>query len=317
MNKLSLPHERGLVVFNPLKSSSRRFKTAEQQLAYAEQKYKLPLTRLRTEADRERTSDKIQQALRAGDLLMVLGGDGTVNVVAEALVANPQEATRLLAVPQGTANDFARSHSGKMTGVKAITRLLERDHQAVVRPLAVHVVDDSAKRTFLAVNNAGFHYTADFARRLDHPEHRASRLQRVPIIGQFSQEMRSVAQSLNNLTTFTCYDADEYDPRELLDRTLIHAKTVAKYGRFAVNHSSEYFLDISNAEPTRASVIKSAAQMALGRANGVERTSLTFTTGEESILGHVDGEVFAIAPYSTITAELFENSFTAYSRDAA
>ncbi len=314
MNKLSLPHERGLVVFNPLKATSRRFVRAQKQLIYASEMYDLPLTYLSTEADRQHSKYKIQEALRANDLMIVAGGDGTLNVAADGLVASSKEAVRLIAIPQGSANDFARIHSGKMSGQRAISALLERDHQVVIHPLMVSVDDDDTVRTFMAVNNAGFNYTADFAQRLDSTDHRTSRLRNVPLVGQITQELRSVVSSLADLKTFSCFESGETEPRQLLDRTLVHSAKAGKYGRFAVNHTSNYFLDIVNSQPTRMSIAKAAVQMALGVAPAERRTSIAFNIGEEPILGHVDGEVFAITPNSRITAELSDKSFTAYSQ---
>lgn len=307
---------RGLVVYNPTKTATPKFRKMQEKIRHLSSTHNLPLTPVDTHKDSRPTQDKILQTMRDRDLLIILGGDGTVNVAVSALL-RVERAKRptIVAAPMGTANDFSRNHSGRLRGVHGLTHLLRAGKQIDIHPMVVSVENTQASTQdeYIGVNNAGFHYTGSFSRRLNSPGHRDSRLRRVPLVGQLAQELRSVHNSTAELTTFTSHEDGGDESQQLVDRTLVHARTVGKYGHFAISHVDNEFLDIPNSEATRSAIIKSAARMALGLEPGIRRTNITFMTGMEPTVGHVDGEPFDIDPYSFVEAHLSDEAFSAYS----
>src|SRR5690554_6684503 len=106
-----------LVVFNPLPQRARGKRL--QALCRALEAAQRPYTLIATDADLHKTAKIIQQQLSGVGNLVVVGGDGTLHQVVNAL-AEVQLPPTLALVPAGTGNDFARSWFGPNQAVETI-----------------------------------------------------------------------------------------------------------------------------------------------------------------------------------------------------
>ncbi len=71
-------------------------------------------------------SAAVTQAHADGDSIMVVGGDGTINLVVNGLLAEPAPTTpRMAIVPAGTGSDFARMFAIPTTVEDAVTKALD------------------------------------------------------------------------------------------------------------------------------------------------------------------------------------------------
>jgi YegS/Rv2252/BmrU family lipid kinase len=92
-------------------------------------------------------------------LVLAVGGDGTVNEVANGLVGQP--ATRLGIVPAGRGADFVRTLGGRRRPLKDLAGLFTAPSRLI--DLGLATFGDGATRVF--VNVAGVGFDAEVARR--------------------------------------------------------------------------------------------------------------------------------------------------------
>ncbi|RUO44000.1 hypothetical protein CWE15_02120 [Aliidiomarina taiwanensis] len=144
-----------LVVFNPLPQRTRgqRLQRLCQALDAAQRSYTL----LATDADLKTTAASIQQQLAGADNLIVVGGDGTLHQVVNAL-ALLKKPPVLSLVPAGTGNDFAR---GWLIPKQPIDAVIHCAVYGDPEPLDVGCVND---RYF--INSVGVGFDGDLTKRL-------------------------------------------------------------------------------------------------------------------------------------------------------
>lgn len=310
-------YNRAVVLYNPTKESTPRFTTAREQVNVLTQSLGIPLETVASDRDTRTTQERVLKIVTSSDLLLVLGGDGTINPAVQALVRQDKEKRlTLLAVPVGTANDFSRNHNGSVRGPDGLVTILRSGKLIDIHPMSLSVASEAEDRPhdYIAINNAGIGYTALMAELLDSSWHRDSALRKMPIIGQVAQEIRAGNRSMSNLKLMPIYENGNDEPTYVLDRSFVHAQTAGKYGRYRISHLDPEFLDIPSYEATRRGIIGGAVATMIGRYNGQRATQVKFSTGEQEALGHVDGETFVVAPSSQVTVGLAPESFKTYSR---
>lgn len=116
-------------------------------------------------AHRGHASELATQGLRDGvDIVVALGGDGTVNEVVNGLLVDGPgpHVPALAVVPGGSTNVFSRALGQARTPVEATADILTAVRRGGSRPISLGRVDD---RWFTFT--AGFGYDADVVRRVE------------------------------------------------------------------------------------------------------------------------------------------------------
>lgn len=88
--------------------------------------------------------------IQEGELLVAVGGDGTLNEVVSGLEEKKSD-TQIAYIPTGSGNDFARSHHIPFKTEKALARLFEIDQPT---ELDIITFDDNASQN-IAINSVG------------------------------------------------------------------------------------------------------------------------------------------------------------------
>lgn len=315
MSKNTSHYRRAVVLYNPTKEGSPKFKKGMSQIAHLSRSLGIPLAYFATSSDNLNTQKKMLRILTKHDLLIAVGGDGTVNAAVRALVHKRKEnRASLLVVPTGTANDFSRNRNGHLRGEDSLTGVLQKGTLKEVRPMVIEITaPNGEKEEQIAVNNAGFHYSAQIAERLRSPEHRDSKLGRAPAVGPVIQDIVTVGKSLQDLSTTPFYFDKDTEPTHLSDISLIHAKTAAKRLHYKSSHLSPEFRFVPHSGDSRLAAAGGVSKMLLGKYNGKPVQSLTFKTGNKPILGHTDGETFQVAPNSSVKIKLSDQKIKVHS----
>ena len=139
---------RRYIIFNPIAGSVRDRDQIVSQL-----KVRLKPTKLRFTQKKDDAEKWTREALRMkSDLIVVVGGDGTLNEVVNGL-ANRAHNTRIGIVPMGTGNDFARS-LGLPSSLEENIDILK----AAAKTTRVDVVSVKSRRAryFVNVSAGGF-----------------------------------------------------------------------------------------------------------------------------------------------------------------
>jgi diacylglycerol kinase family enzyme len=166
--------------------------------------------------------------LGSDTLLAIAAGDGTINMVVEALACcGSEEARQTIILPLwgGNANDIAHMLNGPSYRI-SIRNLIEKGRVVTIRPLRCALVrHDGDSVTRLAVGYISFGATALAARRLNEPLHRSSRLHKIPG-GRAVQELLTVLQALLKAPSFRI--EDDKGERFIYDRMFINGSRIGK-----------------------------------------------------------------------------------------
>src|SRR5690554_110404 len=95
-----------VIYFNQLSQRARRYASAYQNYFNAQSDSTM-VTVLASTASRNHDVNRLKEVCAKADECIVIGGDGSVNIVANAVALT---AVAVTVIPLGTGNDFARSH---------------------------------------------------------------------------------------------------------------------------------------------------------------------------------------------------------------
>ncbi len=308
-------YRRALVVEHPVKRDTRRYRRALRQVQHLQQATGLTVEAVHTERDSKQTQTKVLESQRPTDLIIVLGGDGTMNTVVNAQLRLEQaERADVLPTKAGSSCDMYRSLIGNITGRTALAHILTSGQRVQVHPLEVAIKKGAfdIPNVQYAVNNAGIQYPARMSQVLNGGDHRNSLIGRVPIAGEHLQNMLTTWRSFSELQTFTSI-WDSVGSRELLGMNFIHAERAMRYGRFAIQHTDSEFLSIDQIVAERSAVALDGMRMTFGLLTGERHKYLQFTVGNVPTFGHVDGEPFPIDAGSMVEVGLADSYVTTYS----
>lgn len=306
--------ERAVVLFNPNKSATPRFENAMQQVHFLSKDHCLPITELETSADKTETQQDITENVRGSDLLIIVGGDGSTNIAVQAILQTEKVDDRptTLIVPAGSANDFARNHNGKLGHRKErLSNIFAHCRVAEIHPLSLVVERPSADQidSYIAVNNAGFGYTAKLAYMINQTEHRDSWIREMPVVGYFAQDMVTGFKSLQGLNAIPFFEGSDDSPKDLADRSFVHARIAGKYGHYDTSHYDTEFVDALVATATKRAILTEAGFTMIGIGTGIRTSMASFTIGDQPTIGHVDGETFPVEANSSVVVRLSEQAF--------
>lgn len=104
--KLPMPNVRKVIYYHQLSRRARRYALAYESYFLATELTRDAVKCRASSEDRQQDIIKLRELCQNADECVVIGGDGSVNIVANAIALSN---TAVTVIPVGTGNDFARS----------------------------------------------------------------------------------------------------------------------------------------------------------------------------------------------------------------
>jgi hypothetical protein len=296
---MSVSFERIIILRNP--ASTRADNALKRIAALQDITGAATCTVLETSAEGREANKALLRALApqlgSQTLLCVAAGDGTINLVIEILLTDPDlpkdaRKTPVLPLWGGNANDLAHMLNGPAwrTSVKHI---LEQGTVAAVQPIACRLTyKDGTQRTHLGVCYASFGASAFAARRLAEPAQRHHPLDRIPG-GRTVKELATVIKALMDAPQLTVQeDAHE---RNMYEHIFIKGSRFAKVQGVRLKLTAPHFYHTVMRSRGATKLFFHIWKMTAPRAaSRVASDHASFTVGSGELWGQVDGEVFAV-----------------------
>jgi diacylglycerol kinase family enzyme len=169
--------ERALVVFNEhaTNAGTNRMQTMiTDPLQRRGIPFEIVKTSRPTDANPNINSELLGNALCDGDLVVVCGGDGTINQAATAIIdAKKSTSTALAVAPCGRGNDIAYGLNGKGFDFEAVVK-----GQAICRQIGVMAISATGNQEPLkkyAVGCLGIGLTGTLGKQINQPAYRLQR----------------------------------------------------------------------------------------------------------------------------------------------
>jgi hypothetical protein len=301
-----------LVLINPASTHAEQGKkrVAELQKIYGDALHVVETPRGGVEAI-ARLLVQRRALLGSGTLLCIIAGDGTVNAVINALVANrelPSAARLTVVLPLwgGNANDLANMLNGTARHT-SVHSLLIQGRVVRIRPLACSMRHaDGGRLLRIAACYVSFGATAYAAGRLNHPAHRGRRLHRLPggrMLGELYTSLKALA------------DAPLFHITEHGANSLVYERTFANGPRFAkLDHlpakltEQKFYVHTITHKRLSAILGRIAGFIHKPGTAGHTPTRSTFTVQEETA-AQFDGEPLTIPAGTRVTITLARRSF--------
>lgn len=299
-NKLTFKH--CVVLVNPKSTSARRSRRFIQQL---EKHFRRALHTVETDdADYENHEllvGKLASQLKAGSLLCIAGGDGTISSAVNLLMTNPKLNTlnpRVTVLPLwgGNANDLAYMINGP-AGLADIDKILEKGQRVAIHPLEVRM-QSVQEYVHLATNYVSFGASAYAAHKVNQ--------MKGPKSLRLLREAGNVIQAALKAKTFSA----EIKGREtsLYDLILINGSRIAKVYRAPNSLTDKSFLELT--VNRKHPMILSYFLRILGKLT-VNRKSIDYyeLTLIDGTFCQIDGEVRAVAGGTKVTVKPADKPF--------
>lgn len=224
--------DRYVVVHNP--ASTDAHKTDERLRELRRLRRKSEIIVIETSADGKRANKHLlrQYADKLGKrtLLCIAAGDGTVNLVVDTLLHDPElpeeaRETPILPLWCGNANDLAYMLNGQPTR-SPIRKVLRRGEVVAIRPLeSVLRRSDGSERTYTAACYASFGASAFATQEMERTLRTKSPIRRF-VVSRFGQELIAVGWALMRAPTFRIIEGNKN--KKIFERTLINGSRFAK-----------------------------------------------------------------------------------------
>lgn len=279
--------ERCILVLNPISTSAH---LVERRVAGVRAEFGQDFIELTTEPDQEANIAALEETARDGDLIINGGGDGTMNMITNAVARScgslAQKQVAITSAGGGNGNDFYFSTLDK---IRPVHEHLKRGKYKTFNPLEVLVERDGEELSYYAACYSGMGLTGDGALGFTATKHRTRRFYKNNII-----RLGYEAQLLTNTVLASQPFVIEQHGRtaRMTEISAVNGPRMAKMGRLPVRLTEPEFYAIALRES------KPAAFMALGalacgvmpgkRSSGISFNLLTDT------LGHVDAETFPL-----------------------
>lgn len=307
------PYERVVLVANPMSKNPGRAAKIIDHLDYANIPVELAETKA---AGVEATMDLLEEhQVCRGDVVGIAGGDGTVNMIMEALMHRETPASRrkvpILPLLGGNANDFANSlNSGRM--LNNPRAILQKGQEINIRPISCNIKNEESEQQYRAAYCATLGATALIADMLNHPNHR-NRF-RFPKQKEI-EEAVLVFSNIPLLKRFEYVDNDTGIKHEAIEEMFVNGPRVGKYGRFHVEpHQPEMqHITVDNIRPktVASSILRlMTGNMPFQKVKAGDSRNWTIIT---PTFIQFDGEAIKLEQQSELTIGLDEESFVALS----
>jgi len=294
---MQLPFSKIIVLCNP---ASTRAGTAKKRIQELRQLVPDEYFLLLETSDQGREANmqllfKHVDMLGPKTLLCVAAGDGTINMVVEALACCGSEEARqtiLLPLWGGNANDVAHMLNGPAYRL-SIGDLLRRGQVVKVRPLQCRFIDAEGRSVLrLAVGYISFGATALAARRLNEPPHRSSKLHKIPG-GRLIQELLTVFDALIKAPAFKIEEAGK--ERLIYDRMFINGSRIGKIRPLPLRLTDDAYYKTTVSEKRLSAAMARARELLRKPAVEKAETHALFTCVDEA-WAQFDGEPVRLAP---------------------
>lgn len=264
---------------------------------------KLPHLDITTLPEKQHTEARLDKVLHPGDLVVVAGGDDTMNTAANVLAGRKEIA--MLPLKAGNGNDFVHGLYGKAARL-APHELLTRGQPVAIHPLRVALDGLDHK---LAVNYVSAGATAYGSRVLNHPWYRS-------LPGYQLEKLRDAYEwSVLPLSAFILSRSfritEEGHERRVIDFTAANGPFMAKHAKLPIElQEPRAFAFECNSE---LQLLNWALNLVNGTPEGryLERDRERRLQIGRTVLAHIDAEPFTIEKGTELTLSIHPKPFYA------
>lgn len=248
-------------------------------------------------------------------LLCIAGGDGTSNLVIEALLENTKLSARarrtvLFPIWGGNANDLACMLNGNPRHSR-VQQIAQHAPITSVHPLRCELTfPDGTERVHLAACYASFGASAFAAKRLAEPHMRSHPLDRVPG-GRVLKELATVTRALFDAPLTPIIQNDREVP--MYEHIFINGSRFAKVKGTPLKLTAPYFYHAIITHKRPASIMRRLRDLTSKKATEHMRGKHAHFTVDGSVWAQVDGEVFMIPAGTTVDITVNAEPFYALS----
>jgi len=287
-----LDFERIVVSRNP---ASTRARQGHRVLDRLQEVFAGRLHQVDTSEDERTNVERLAELLRAGDVVVPVGGDSTVTQAAGS-VALRRDLGKLplLPLPFGHANQLALMLNSWFQYRRPV-QILRRGKTVPIHPLLFSYPERPAEEARLALFTIGIGLTGRAALRFDAPSFRTNRISSVPLLRKVPETV-AVARALRETRPFSV------DGRRRIEVLIANGPRVAKHGRFGVGLPLQSFALFELADkrpstlvPVFARFVVQSVQPAEVRSDASLTLSIEPIDGE-AIFAQFDGHPFVVEP---------------------
>lgn len=309
--------ERVVVIWNPASTNAKRLKkrTAEIKKLFAG---KAEVTYIKTSSDGRAANKKIMTGSKAllgpKTLLCIAAGDGTVNLVIEALLSEPSFTNKMRQTPvlplwAGNANDLAHMLNGYFLFGR-VKSIVDNGEIIEITPLQVTLVHEKKKEIRIAACYASFGATAYAADTINNPSHRKSKLRNIQGL-RVLYEVKTVIRAFIDVPMFKIKENGSVS--KIYEYALINGSRIAKVERLPVRLTDNgfYLAKIYRKHPiVLLYILQILRRRKFGR---VTSNQSNFTLLEPTWL-QLDGEVIKLQKNTEVEIKLSQKPFFALSK---
>lgn len=276
-------------------------------------KYGRKLLEITTHPESERTQELLHSTLEAGDVLCVVGGEGTVNTAVRALVDPGLSHLEVPIVPtwDGNGHDAANMLNGRP---KHISDVLDRGKKVPIRPINTRVHGNGEPKQEIAAVYMGIGAGAIGATRLNDKDHRKRRFYQSPA-GRIAYEVPMLLGSFVDAQEFMIQEGDDPEPKPCYDITVASGPRIAKFAKLPVNLLEEELFAFRVERKNTTAIARRMLALGLGVPSGTylrKEEALEFTV-LDSVAAHFDAEHQILKPGTDIRVKLHETPYYAIS----
>lgn len=257
----------------------------------------------------------IDKLLGPETLLCIAGGDGTANLVIEALLTSTElskQARRTVVFPLwgGNANDLACMLNGNPWRSR-VQQITKQAPVAEIHPLRCELTfPDGSRRVHLAACYASFGASAFAAKRLAEPHMRAHPLDRVPG-GRTVKEVMTVVRALFDAPLVSIIQDNREVP--MYEHIFLNGSRFAKVKGTPLKLTAPYFYHAIISHKRAGSIVRRLRDLTNKKATEHMRGKHAHFRVDGAVWAQVDGEVFMIPTGTTVDITLNPKPFYALS----
>jgi diacylglycerol kinase family enzyme len=259
------------------------------------------------------------EKLNSKTLIVVAGGDGTVNLVIDVLLHDKhltpdmRQAT-VLPLWGGNANDLAHMLNGS-PHTSRLKQILSSSERIYIHPLACEITDAQGPRTYTAICYASFGASAFAASRLEALRGMRPFFHTIGI-AKFIHELGMVLRALQNAPLFTVEDAKT--TRTIYDRVFLNGSRFAKISGTPLKLTDQKFFHIVVERKKLSSMAYHIVEFTRRHPEwyAVANTKVSFTLREPT-WAQLDGEVMYLEAGTKVQIRSDEQAFYALSTQLA
>ena len=276
-------------------------------------KYGRKLLEITTHPESERTQELLHDTLQAGDVLCVVGGEGTVNAAVRALVDPGLSHLEIPIVPtwDGNGHDTANMLNGQP---KPISDVLDRGVKVPIHPIDTRVHGNGEPRREIAAVYMGIGAGAIGAARLNDKDHRKRRFYKNSL-GRIAYEVPMLLESFVDAQEFMIQEGDEPEPKPCYDITVANGPRIAKFAKLPINLLEEELFTFRVERKNTTAITRRMLALGLGVPSGrylKKEESLEFTV-LSSVAAHFDAEHQILEPGTDISIQQHTTPYFALS----